>query len=50
MDIFVRFYVPSYPCKPKSPQMEMLKNTQVAFVDELKFYTLTNTIGSKNIP
>ena len=40
MDIFVTFYVSSYSCQPKDPQTEALKNSWVAFVDELTFYTL----------
>ena len=48
MDIFVRFSVLSYSCPPQNPQMEALKKTWVAFAEALKFYTLTNTIESKN--
>ena len=50
MDIFVRFYVSSYSYQAKNPQIEVLKNTRIAFVDELKLYTLKIPFEAKITP
>ena len=49
IDIFVRFYVLLYLCQTKNSQMEAQKNTYIAFVDELKFYTLKIPLDVKMI-